>query len=364
LAQDSPRRITPVRVQRKVALVIGNQEYASGRLRNTVADAQSVAAALRELKFDDVMLKLNLGQQDFDRAMDAFTEKLQSGDLALLYYSGHGIQVNRENYLLPVDYKAVSEADVKYRAYSASQARDRLENSGARVRVMILDACRDNPFRSARSTATGLSQMMPQAAGTVIAFATADGQTADDNPAERNGLFTKYLLQSLQTPGLGLDEVFKRTREDVFNASSGKQLPFTYDSLIGQLVLVPQGAPAPAPAPAQPPPASAAAPATAPATKAGRIRVGGTVQSANLVYQPTPAYPPLAKAARITGTVRFTAIIGTDGKVANLELVSGHPLLVNGAMDAVRQWLYKPTMLNGEPVEVITQIDVHFNLTQ
>lgn len=95
-----------------------------------------------------------------------------------------------------------------------------------------------------------------------------------------------------------------------------------------------------------------------------RIRVGGNVQAAKLVRQPKPVYPPLAKQARIQGTVRFTAIIGRDGTIQNLTLVSGHPLLIPAAQDAVRQWVYQPTLLNGEPVEVVTQIDVNFTLSQ
>jgi len=95
-----------------------------------------------------------------------------------------------------------------------------------------------------------------------------------------------------------------------------------------------------------------------------RIRVGGNVQSNNLIKKVTPLYPPDAKAARIQGTVRFTATIGKDGSIINLELVSGHPLLAESAQDAVRQWIYKPTLLNGNPVEVITQIDVNYTLSQ
>jgi protein TonB len=95
-----------------------------------------------------------------------------------------------------------------------------------------------------------------------------------------------------------------------------------------------------------------------------RIRVGGNVQAANLIRKVTPQYPPLAKQARVQGTVRFQAIIGKDGTIQNLQMLSGHPLLVPAATDAVRQWLYRPTLLNGEPVEVITQIDVNFTLSQ
>jgi protein TonB len=94
------------------------------------------------------------------------------------------------------------------------------------------------------------------------------------------------------------------------------------------------------------------------------IRVGGNVQAAKLIRQPKPAYPPLAKQARIQGTVRFNAVIGKDGTIQNLTLVSGHPLLIPSAQDAVRQWVYQPTTLNGEPVEVVTTIDVNFTLSQ
>jgi protein TonB len=112
-------------------------------------------------------------------------------------------------------------------------------------------------------------------------------------------------------------------------------------------------------APPPPPP-----PPPVKAVQTGPLRVGGNVQAANLVKKITPAYPTLAKSARIQGTVRFTAIIGKDGTIQNLQLVSGHPMLVAAATEAVKQWVYKPTLLNGEPVEVITQIDVNFTLSQ
>jgi protein TonB len=112
---------------------------------------------------------------------------------------------------------------------------------------------------------------------------------------------------------------------------------------------------------APPPPPVKEAPKTA---TPQRIRVGGNVQQANLIRKVQPVYPPLAKQARIQGTVRFTAIIGKDGTIQNLQLVTGHPLLVEAARQAVSQWQYKPTLLNGEPVEVVTQIDVNFTLSQ
>lgn len=119
----------------------------------------------------------------------------------------------------------------------------------------------------------------------------------------------------------------------------------------------------PSAAPPPPPPPPAEKKVEKPPTPQ-QIRVGGNVQSAKLVRQPKPNYPPLAKQARIQGAVKFQAVIGKDGTIKNLQLVSGHPLLVQAATDAVKQWVYQPTLLNGEPVEVLTQIDVNFTLTQ
>lgn len=116
----------------------------------------------------------------------------------------------------------------------------------------------------------------------------------------------------------------------------------------------------PSAAPPPPPPVKEAPKAVTPK----QIRVGGQVQAAKLVRQPKPIYPPLAKQARIQGTVRFNAVIGKDGSIQNLQLVTGHPLLVPSAQEAVRQWQYQPTLLNGEPVEVVTTIDVNFTLSQ
>jgi periplasmic protein TonB len=118
------------------------------------------------------------------------------------------------------------------------------------------------------------------------------------------------------------------------------------------------GVPTAAPPPPPPPP-SAPKPVTP-----SRIRVGGNVQQAKLIRQPKPIYPPLAKQARISGVVRLNAIIGKDGTIQNLTVASGHPLLVPAAMEAVKQWVYQPTLLNGEAVEVVTQIDVNFTLSQ
>jgi len=153
-----------------------------------------------------------------------------------------------------------------------------------------------------------------------------------------------------------------------------EELPHPSSGVVGVVGGVPGGVPGgtpggviggiigsiPTAAPPPPPPVKEAPKPVVPQ----RIRVGGNVQQAKLIRQPKPVYPPLARQARIQGTVRFNAIIGRDGTIQNLQLVTGHPLLVPSAQDAVKQWVYQPTLLNGEPVEVITIIDVNFTLSQ
>jgi len=158
---------------RRLALVVGNNTYATAPLRNAVADAEAVAAALRELGFE-VTRASDVTLARFERAIADFAARVRPGDVALFYYSGHGVQVEGENYLVPVDFAGVDEVDVKHQAYSASRIHDKL--AAARVRLLILDACRDNPFRSTRAIRRGLAEMT--ATGSVIAFATGPGSTA------------------------------------------------------------------------------------------------------------------------------------------------------------------------------------------
>jgi hypothetical protein len=132
-----------------------------------------------------------------------------------------------------VDFDAKDEADAKYVAYSASRLYERMDLAGARLNILILDACRNNPFRSTRSGDGGLAAMST-GRGTLIAFATAPGKTADDNPSGRNGLFTSHLISALREPGLSLDQVFNRVREKVYSESNQRQLPWTVSSVIGE----------------------------------------------------------------------------------------------------------------------------------
>jgi uncharacterized caspase-like protein len=247
-AQD--RRITPIAVQRKQALIIGNSAYSTVPLKNPANDAAAMDAALHKLGFEVHTLR-NLDLPHMEAAIDEFTAGLTSGSLAFFYYSGHGLQVNYTNYLLPVDFAASSEIDVKYKAYPATRVQEKMEASGARLRVLVLDACRNNPFRFRRDALGGLASMPVNAEGTLVAFATGDNNTADDNRAEANGLYTKYLIPALQAPGLQLREVFQKAKEDVFAASKKAQNPSIYENIVGAYYLVsapqpPSGATQPA----------------------------------------------------------------------------------------------------------------------
>lgn len=238
-AAQTPRRLAPseeITVPRKLALVIGNASYGAGTLRNPHNDARSMEASLKRLGFD-VTLALDATRRKMDDLTAAFAGKLRSGDLALFYYSGHGVQLNQENFLIPTDFQGASSSDVRYNAFPAAQVRDRLEDSGARIRVLILDACRDNPYRGTKGGSGGLAPMSSQAEGTLIAYATSDNSTAEDNPAEANGLYTKHLLAALGKGNLTLKQVLEETRTRVFVQSGRKQRPYTYDGIVGDLML-------------------------------------------------------------------------------------------------------------------------------
>lgn len=242
-AWQDDRTVRPIAVQRRLAFIVGNSSYPNAPLKNPGSDARDIAAALGRLGFN-VTLKYDLGKKDFDRSFGEFTKQLRSSDLALFYFSGHGLQIQNENYLLPVDFHADAEADVEYEAFPASRVRKRLEEAGAAVRVLILDACRNNPYRFSRDTGGGLAAMTQAAQGTLIAFAAGDNQAADDNRGGRNGLYTTHLLATLEQPGISLKDVFEQTRARVWEASNKRQFPALYDQVVGRLILKDGGSPA------------------------------------------------------------------------------------------------------------------------
>ena len=215
--------------ERRVALVIGNNDYLfAPDLRNAANDAEDLAVALHEVGFE-VEKVLDADLRGLDAAVDRFISKLSPGDVALFHYSGHGMQVDGENYLIPVDFKLKDPASVRYDAYSASKLHDRMAGASSRLNIMMLDACRNNGFRTSRATSGGLA-MMNAAEGSFIAFATGPASTADDNRDGRNGLFTAHLLETLHQPGLTLDEIFNRVRAGL---RGFRQAPTALDQLFG-----------------------------------------------------------------------------------------------------------------------------------
>jgi formylglycine-generating enzyme required for sulfatase activity len=243
------RRVQPIVARKQVALVIGNAAYPNRPLANSVHDAQAIARRLRELNFD-VAVTTDAGRKAMGLAIDQFLGKLGTGDVAIFYYSGHGMQVDGENYLIPLDFAGQNETDVRYDAHPLGRIQERMERSGAQLNMLVLDACRDNPYRAAvRSGVAGLAA--PNVGrGTFIALATAPGRTASDNPGGQYGLFTQYLLEALHASGLALNDVFDLVRERVDAASGGKQLPWTSSSVVGRYIFVPgEASPMPPAAP-------------------------------------------------------------------------------------------------------------------
>jgi formylglycine-generating enzyme required for sulfatase activity len=235
-AQD--RRVQPIVARKQVAVVIGNAAYANGPLANPLHDAQAIAQRLRELHFD-VALTTNAGRKEMGAAIDQFLNKLGTGDVAFFYYSGHGMQVDGENYLIPIDFQGQNETDVRYDAHPVGRIQERMERSGAQLNMLVLDACRNNPFRQVMRSGVGGLAAMNAGRGTFIAFSTSPGKTASDNPGGQYGLFTQYLLEALSVRGLGLDDAFSLVRERVDTTSGGKQLPWVQTSVVGRYSFVP-----------------------------------------------------------------------------------------------------------------------------
>ncbi|MBU1040945.1 MAG: SUMF1/EgtB/PvdO family nonheme iron enzyme [Proteobacteria bacterium] len=218
--------------ERRVALIIGNSAYKDAPLKNPVNDARDMAAALKKLGFEATLLT-DATMQQMESAVREFGLKLRQGGMGLFYYAGHGVQVGGNNYLVPVKAVIQSESDVKYGCLDAGLVLGKMEDAGNGLNLIILDACRNNPFaRSFRSAEQGLAKM-DAPTGSLIAYATSPGKTAADGDG-KNGLYTKHLLKNIATPGLSVEDLFKRVRQGVAGDSARKQVPWEASSLIGQ----------------------------------------------------------------------------------------------------------------------------------
>lgn len=232
--QDDPRGqgVKPPSQERRVALVIGNGDYADNPLENPLKDARGMAAALRELGFD-VLAGENATRNQMLQLLRDFSGRLRGGGVGLFYFAGHGVQVNGVNYLIPIGYKIEVEADVSDESVPVEAVLNRLEAADNRVNLVILDACRDNPFRSfRRSQSRGLVQVQAPS-GTLIAYSTQPGNTAADGRGRPNSPYTSSLLQHIRTPGLKIEDFFKRVRVSVKDLTARKQTPWEHSSLRG-----------------------------------------------------------------------------------------------------------------------------------
>ena len=232
------RAIRPLETNNRQALVIGNANYEhAGVLRNPANDAQAIGDTLEELGFRVTTLT-EANKRQMDQAIRKFGKDLRnSNGVGLFYYAGHGMQIDGENYLLPTDINPSNETDVSYDAVPVGKLLGQMKDAGNGMNVVILDACRNNPFaRSFRSGSRGLAQVIAPA-GSFISYATAPGDVAADGEGD-NGLFTEKLLQHMTTPGLRLEEVFKRVRADVQQDSNNKQVPWDSSSVTGDFFFV------------------------------------------------------------------------------------------------------------------------------
>lgn len=235
----------------RIALVIGNGSYADAPLPNPVNDARDMVAALKQVGFE-VIPGENMNKGDMLHAIEDFGNRIKRGGVGLFYFAGHGMQVKGENYLIPVQAKIQKELDVEVEAVQLTRILNEIDAAKNRLNVVILDACRNNPFpRSSRSGGKGLGSV-EASIGTLIAYATNPGNTASDGTG-RNGLYTEGLLAAIRTPGLKIEDVFKRVRTQVRQKSSGNQIPWESSSIEGDFYFIYDGT-APAPTPVTSPP--------------------------------------------------------------------------------------------------------------
>ena len=222
----------------KFALVIGNGAYTNlSRLANPVNDADDITAALQKLGFTvDKVVNGSLDQMDSAVMRLKNRLSVSKDSYGFFFYAGHGVQSNGENYLIPVDANIPGENFLKSRSMSVQVMLDELNDAGNSLNVMVLDACRDNPFGWSRSGSRGLALVGRQPADSIIVYATSAGQTASDGTG-RNGLFTSQLLPNLAIPGLEVTDLFKRTGADVAENSKRQQIPAVYSQFFGTAYL-------------------------------------------------------------------------------------------------------------------------------
>ena len=292
--------------EHRVALVIGNGRYAASPLINPVNDARAMGQTLRALGFHVSLLEDATMKQMTDAAR-AFGDTLQRGGVGLFFYAGHGMQIKGRNYLIPIGADIQREDEVSFNAFDAALLLEKMEAAKSRVNIVILDACRNNPFaRSFRSAAQGLAQM-DAPVGTYLSFATAPAKVASDGK-DGNGLYTQHLLEAIRTPGLKIEEVFKRVRVKVMADSNGEQVPWDNSSLAGDFYFMHPAAADTPPLPAVASPAPAVTLATV-AAAGEPTRAGAAAASPATIKLAVAAQPPAAKPSVAARTASESTVL-------------------------------------------------------
>ena len=278
----------PALAETRLALVIGNSNYKSVTpLPNPVNDANAIAADLKAAAFD-VTLADDLGQSDLRRAIRDFASKIAAkgpDSVALVYYAGHGVQVDGENFLVPVDARIAREADIPIEAVRLADIMSSLAAVPSKMRIVILDACRNNPFATEKS-ARGLA-IVDAPTGSIVAYSTAPGTAATDG-AGANSPYTAAFLEVSKEPHLQIEQLFKQVRLKVHEATKGQQTPWESSSLTSNFWFVPSDEVAPSPS------AVATAGPAGPATSRESTQQPSTTPPAPPVVANAPAMPATA----------------------------------------------------------------------
>ena len=304
----------PAWAEKRVALVLGNAAYQNvAKLPNPVNDGAVIAATLKNAGFDIVDSRQDLSAAETRRTLRDFADRARDADIAVVYYAGHGIEVDGANYLIPVDAKLERDTDVYDEALSLDRVLLAIEPA-KKLRLVILDACRDNPFSknmkrtvATRAIGQGLAKIEPNSPNMLIAYSAKAGSTAADGDG-KNSPFTVALSKHLTTPGLDVRRAFGFVRDDVLKTTSNRQEPFVYGSLGGEDVPL-----VPAPAKAAP-----TAPAASPQAEARRdyelaLQIGNKdALNAFLAQYPEGFYASLAK-------IQLTKFAAEEARVAATE---------------------------------------------
>jgi len=223
---------TQVQSENRLALLIGNASYKSSPLKNPVNDVRLMESALIDAGFTVIKAE-NASRREMQRIVRDFGERLkQSGGVGLFYFAGHGVQVKGANYLVPVDADIRAEDEVAFDSIDAQSILEKMETAKNRINLLILDACRDNPFaKGSRSGTAGLATMSAPS-GSLVAYSTSPGSVASDG-AGNNGLYTQHLAAVMRMPDMPIEEVFKRVRANVRKDSANQQTPWENTALEG-----------------------------------------------------------------------------------------------------------------------------------